>query len=166
MALTYEPIATQTLSTAVADIYFNSIPQTYTDLILVMTGGCAANAGTGFRFNNDNGSNNYSSTYAYAGYSGLGSARINSQSYLRNTYYATWTTGLVHMCIVEILNYSNTTTQKSIISKNNGYSVSSVEICSGKWTQTSAINSINILTSNGNQYQIGSTFTLYGIKAA
>ena len=35
MAKTYTPIATQTLSTATANVTFSSIPSAYTDLVIV-----------------------------------------------------------------------------------------------------------------------------------
>ena len=59
---TYIPIASQTLGSAAASITFNSIPGTYTDLHLVITGNApGTNNFYVFRINSDNGTN-YSRT--------------------------------------------------------------------------------------------------------
>jgi len=62
------------------------------------------------------------------------------------------------------MNYSNTTTNKTVIGRHNGASgpVASV----GLWRNTAAINSIRISNSSAVNFTIGSTFSLYGIKAA
>jgi len=59
---TYTPIATQTLSSAVTSVTFSSIPQTYTDLILVMNvTNSSATVYKALQFNTDTstGSTNY-----------------------------------------------------------------------------------------------------------
>jgi hypothetical protein len=59
---TYTPIATQTLGSAAASVTFSSIPQGYTDLILVINYATSASTGNALlRFNSDTGSN-YSET--------------------------------------------------------------------------------------------------------
>lgn len=164
MPSTYEPIATQTLTSAVADVYFNSIPQTYTDLVLVMVGGCAANSGIGFRVNGSNASM-YSTTFL-EGITSATSFRYTSQNWLRIGYNASWSVGLGQNAILNFQNYSNTTTYKSVVSRVNSIEMNCVGISAGTVATTGAITSINLMTSNGNTYNVGSTFTLYGIKAA
>ena len=66
--------------------------------------------------------------------------------------------------IVQFQNYSNTTTYKTVLSRGNNAS-NLVEAFVGLWRSTSAITAIDIKTQSGN-FSIGSTFTLYGIKAA
>ena len=62
------------------------------------------------------------------------------------------------------MNYSNATTYKTVITRasnaNNG-----VDAVVGLWRNTAAITSINVFLGTGN-LDTGSTFTLYGIKAA
>ena len=41
MAITYEPIATETASGSVSSITFSSISGTYTDLVIIVNGGTA-----------------------------------------------------------------------------------------------------------------------------
>ena len=162
----YEVISTQTLGSAIADIYFTSIPQTYTDLVLVVSCNTAAFTQTGFRVNSDN-ATNYSWTEFYGTGSSVGSYR-NTSNYCRvNNYGAPDTTGRDVM-IANFMNYSNTTTYKTIINRYNnadgGAPGSGAAV--NLWRSTSAITSINFLTTSGATFAVGSTFTLYGIKAA
>jgi hypothetical protein len=63
------------------------------------------------------------------------------------------------------MNYSNTTTYKTIISRgdNPGFLVIAL---ANLWRSTSAINIITMVSETGNNFVTGSTFTLYGITAA
>jgi hypothetical protein len=65
---------------------------------------------------------------------------------------------------VHFMNYSNTTTNKTVLGRSSAAS-GFVEAAVGLWRNTSAITSITA-TTGGQSYQTGSTFTLYGIKAA
>jgi hypothetical protein len=61
------------------------------------------------------------------------------------------------------MNYANTSTYKTVLTRSNKYD--RVGAIVGLWRSTAAINSIT-LTAYSNTYAIGSTFTLYGIAAA
>ena len=64
---TYVALDTQTLGSAAASVTFSSIPQTYTDLVLVINGYSINDVDWRFRMGNgsiDSGSN-YSGTYMY-----------------------------------------------------------------------------------------------------
>jgi hypothetical protein len=66
------------------------------------------------------------------------------------------------------MNYSNATTYKTWLSRNNRASASNApgtEALVGLWRSTSAITELVIGLTGGN-FDTGSTFTLYGIKAA
>ena len=77
---TYTSLFTSTATGSQSTITFNTIPQTYTDLVLVIAGNTASIT-TALRFNNDTGSN-YSRT-GVRGYSSTAdSFRQNTQSYL------------------------------------------------------------------------------------
>ena len=80
---TYTPIRTQTLSSVTASVTFSSLPQDYTDLILVINGGHNSTLGYGLnvRLNNDTGSN-YSSTALRGNGSIADSFRYTSQTAL------------------------------------------------------------------------------------
>jgi hypothetical protein len=66
--------------------------------------------------------------------------------------------------IVQIMNYSNSTTYKTSLSRSNIGDVG-VRAIVGLWRNTNAITSITFIQSAGD-FSSGCTFTLYGIKAA
>ena len=66
---------------------------------------------------------------------------------------------------VDFMNYSNTTTFKTKLSKVTIPASSIVQDVS-LWRNTSAITSITVIVPAANNWIAGSTFTLYGIKAA
>jgi len=168
MAITYESIATTTATTASPAVTFSSIPQTFTDLILVVSiraNSTPTSFGTGIRFNSDTGSN-YSRTVLYGSGSSAVSFRDSSQT--RIFYSAGSTTANQFNVIrLNISDYSNTTTYKTVIGRNDDNSdVTSMSAAS--WRSTNAITSITItpFDDNSTGFATGSTFTLYGIKAA
>jgi hypothetical protein len=168
MPATYEPIATQTLATAIADVDFNSIPQTYTDLVLVMNVGCASNTALGLRMNSDTGTN-YGSTSIEGNGTSARSDRYTGLNYMRLGFNATFSSNtVIDQATINIFDYTNTTTNKAFLNRLNSQSQGVVHASVGRWLPgtSAAITSINILNSNGVNFIVGSTFTLYGIKAA
>lgn len=167
MPATYEVINTQTLGTATADVYFNSIPQTYTDLVLVISGNSASYFNTAFRLNSDSGSN-YSWTELYSTGSSVVSGRISSNTFGRFDNYGGMDTTGRNIIVANFMNYSNSTTYKTVIDRANnaGGTYPGAQINMNLWRNTAAITAINVLSSTGANFSIGSTFTLYGIKAA
>ena len=161
MTATYEKIATTTLGSASASTTFSSISSSYTDLVLITQTKMSGLGQITMRLNSDTGSN-YSYTEMYGTGSSVASDRGtgNDRIYFGNFSNSTseFTIG-----IFNIQNYSNTTTNKTVLSRVN---TSSVDVVAnvGLWRNTSAINSVTILTS-GSTFTTGSTFTLYGIKA-
>jgi hypothetical protein len=155
---TYTPIARTILNSNSSTITFSSISSNYTDLIFVINAKHASSTqGTFFRVNSDTG-NNYSRTFIFGNGSSVTSARNSNFSYFDAMYFGTeFVTN-----IININNYSNTTTFKTFLARP-----SAVEVAAnvGLWRSTSAINSISIQPSSGD-FAVGSTFTLYGILAA
>lgn len=162
MPLTYEPIATTTLGSAQATVTFSSISGSYTDLVLVMAfsdGGTGGGQDILMRFNSDSGSN-YSRTFLIGDGSAATSGRTsNATSFAPGGLYTN------SMYKIQIQNYSNTTTNKTVISDTRVSSTYAASVV-GLWRSTSAITSITLTVNAGFSYQSGSTFTLYGIKAA
>lgn len=160
---TYEPIATTTLGSSQANVTFNSFSG-YTDLILVaQTGAVTGDYMLFMRFNSDTSTNyNFSQLWGPSGGTNMSSEHAINQTYL-DLQSSPNTIG--HMVIAHIMNYSNTVTQKPVISRafdaNNNRTYTSAML----WRSTSAITSILLYPSAGN-LATGSTFTLYGIAAA
>lgn len=157
---TYVALATTTLSSSQGLVSFTSIPQGYTDLRLVYNGTGSATVPFALQFNSDTGSN-YSYTILYGSGSSAASTRGSNQTegYLGNV----WTDQ--NTIIVDIMNYSNTTTYKTQISRANSAG-NRVAAWVNLWRSTAAITRIDITATGGGSYQTGSTFTLYGIAAA
>ena len=170
--ITYTPIATQTLSTVANTLTFSlSGISGYTDLRLIasnvsISGGTDSNIG--FRFNGDTGSN-YSMTNmgARALSTTPFSARQSTTYGLINWYTAVGTQAGI--TTTDFMNYANSTTFKttlvnSRVNEGNG-TYSGVETLVNLWRSTAAITSLTIFTPSGFNFTVGSTFTLYGIKA-
>jgi len=165
MATTYEKIATTTLSSTSATITFSSIAATYTDLRIVFVGSTNT-VGNGIivRFNSDT-ATNYSQTYLYGSGSAAGSGRQTSVGYL---YLATaaLSTTIPQLVTADIFSYAGST-YKTVLGtasqdlNGSGY----VDMNVGLWRSTSAITTVALNNESGS-FNIGTTATLYGIKAA
>jgi hypothetical protein len=166
MPTTYEPIATTTLGSAQSSVTFSSISGSYTDLVAILSvkGTASGNdIDVSGQFNSDTGSN-YSWTRIYGTGSAAGSQRGSSVAYLRIGNMAGSGYSSYSPMILNIQNYSNTTTFKTMLGRpNNPDRI--VDAYVNLWRSTSAITSISFSAASGN-FDTGSTFTLYGIKAA
>lgn len=162
MAKTYEPIATSTASGSSGTVTFSGIPATYTDLVLVYNGTPSASAQSTIRFNSDT-STNYSDTYLYGDGSGAYSGRNSTQTLGYCGYLGA--SGANAVLLIHIFNYANSTTYKTYIARAS-QAGAELSTRAGLWRKTpEAITSITFATNTGN-FNSGSTFTLYGIKAA
>jgi hypothetical protein len=162
MPSTYDKIEAQTLGSAQASVSFTSIPATYTDLVLIVAGIATANSTSSLslQFNGDTG-NNYSGTRLSGNGSAASSDRYTSSGVMGGGLI---TSSVRFNNIINIFNYSNTTTHKTVLFRAN-VSDSLVRTSVNKWANTAAINRVDVLAT-ATTFAIGSTFTLYGIKAA
>jgi hypothetical protein len=164
MPATYEPIATTTLSTTASTVSFTSISGSYTDLIAVFVGTTTTGVEARVRFNTDSG-NNYSYTYLAGDGSSAISGRGSSGNELFITTYGTPSTTQGNF-IMHVQNYSNATTYKTVLVRGNRITAGfGPEATVGLWRSTSAITNIEF-RAGSTTWASGSTFTLYGIKAA
>ena len=163
---TYVAIKTETLASAQASVTFSSISGAYTDLVLIgYISGVSVATGAGIQFNSDTG-NNYSMTGLAGNGTAASSFRQSSVAYIRFSYEGTYRTTNQGIFKINLMNYSNATTYKTTISRND-VSTDGTEAEVGLWRNTAAITSIDILPTNGAYtFSTGSTFTLYGIAAA
>jgi hypothetical protein len=160
---TYEPIATNTLGTAAATVTFSSVSGSYTDLILVTKTKAATSAGYIYLQFNGDAATNYSYTVLSGNGSRATSARATTNQYGFITYdVGTSTSDFNTVTISNIMNYSNSTTNKTVISRcsDAGFGV---DASATLWRSTAAITSVTF--GSNNNFAIGSTFTLYGIKS-
>jgi hypothetical protein len=163
MPSTYEPIATNTLGTAVSTVTFSSISGAYTDLVLIFQGGSSIDANIRIQVNGDTASN-YSWTQLGGDATAVNSFRNSGDTSWLMNRYAYLSNNLNANFIFNFMNYSNTTTNKTVINRSNS-AANGTDTTVGLWRSTAAITSITFSLSGGN-YIVGSTFTLYGIKAA
>lgn len=162
MASTYTPIATQTLGSTSTIITFSSIPSTYTDLVLVVACLDSGAGRTRLRLNGDSGTN-YSRINLIGNGTSAASYTGTSEAQFDLSIAAGTSSTSPTAQIISINNYANTTTNKTILSRYNLAS-GATEVMSGLYRSTSAITSVSYFTQG--TMQIGTTATLYGIKAA
>jgi hypothetical protein len=170
---TYSPIATTTLGSSAASYTFNSIPNTYTDLILVLSG-YAITQDNSFLCRVGNGSvdtgNNYSQTAIRGDGSTAASNRFSNVDFMRLQANGGMGTTSSHIgtYIAHFMNYANTSTYKTVLSRANqsGGAYPAVEAVVNLWRSTSAINIITVFPFTGASFGTGTQITLYGIAAA
>ena len=163
---TYVALATQTLATAAATVTFSSISGSYTDLLLVsnvrFTGGGGESV-MNCQINSDTGNN-----YSYTRLIGNGSSATSDRSSSRSDIIigaGIDTASEFAVSTTNFLNYSNTTTYKTVLTRTNVTS-SRVMAIVNLWRSTSAISSLLISNNGATTFVAGSTFTLYGIAAS
>jgi hypothetical protein len=166
MPITYDNIATTTLSSAAATITFSSIPATYTDLRLVFIGTASASTNGYIRFNSDSGTN-YSRTSLTGDGSGVYAQRATNVTFVTMTVNNAINTTIPTLRTADIFSYAGSTNKTVLTTEasdlnGSGGSVVVVQL----WRNTSAINQIELSTTGGANYSAGTTVTLYGIKNA
>lgn len=173
MSRTYEPITTYTLPSNGGPVTFSSIPQTYTDLRVVIKGGVASGGFfIGFRIGTGSvdANQNYSNVIVKEETGALSTRSSNKT--LGAFYEQSGPNNLQQSIVCDFLNYSNTTTYKTYLSRA-GDATGYTSWLAGAWRNTGAIDVISIALCGmggtgffnyANMYA-GSTFTLYGIKA-
>ena len=154
-----------TVGTATNTITFSSIPQGYTDLVLEYAGSTASAANMFVRVGNgslDTGSN-YSLTQMVGSGSSASSTRLSSQAEIKITEGIFVNTNEQCNISIDFQGYSNTTTNKTLLSRANSAAIG-VQAQVSLWRLTSAINTISVYASQN--FNTGTTFSLYGIAAA
>ena len=166
----FESIATLT-PTSGSTAEFTSIPATYRSLhirLKFMTASTIHPSIT-LRFNN-----NSSTFYSNRALGGNGST-VDAVSYNAVNRYAwgDYSGSVVSLSqnvgTLDIINYASTTHQKTIRSvwgqnQNTSDIYNYIQIGTGLWTATDAINSIQFTVSGGEQFATGTSIALYGVK--
>lgn len=162
------PIATTTVgSGGTLQIDFSSIPSTYTDLCLKISGRDDRGAdwtSVYLKFNDS--TSNYSSRRTY----GIGSGSGYSLTYSTNVLLefenaSTTTSNIFSNYEIYIPNYASSNYKSwsvDSVTENNA-TTSVCEIVGGLWSDTSAITKVSILLSGTIKFVQYTTATLYGI---
>lgn len=165
MTATYENIATTTLGSNTASVTFSSISGLFTDLIAVLeitrsTGQDVMVVQVG------NGSVDTGSNYSWRNVIGNGSSALSQSASNQTSMEFALLNATPNPVIVQFMNYSNTTTNKTVLARsNNTGATSRVGAYVGLWRSTSAINTITFTAAGSGLFLSGSIFTIYGIKA-
>ena len=160
---TYIPIATQTLGSAASSITFSSIPNTYTDLRLVLV--CTGTySGPTLIFNGSSASN-YSQTYITGNGSAANSGYVSASPaiYLTSGSTPGVSTTIPNIYTFDIFSYAgatNKTLLETLAEDHNG--TGAVQANVALWRSTAAITSITLSDVTGN-FSINTTATLWGI---
>ena len=167
----YELIQTQILGSATSTISFtvSSFASTYKHLQVRMvsrTNSLDGSVGVNFRFNSDTGTNysfhglggepSFSSTpFSYASANAT-SAQVAIQS------VGAFASNLFGASVVDILDPYSTTKNKTLRSLTGNPGLR-IQLSSGNWRNTAAVNSIDIIADAGS-FIAGSRFSIYGIR--
>lgn len=162
---TYVALDLKTATSAVSSITFTSIPSTYTDLVVVVSGQVSSNVTVACQVNGDT-STNYSTTEMFGDVTAASSFRSSTNAQIAVMGIgAQVVSGSEWVSTLNFQNYANTTTYKTILGRTSAAGTG-VNAIVGLWRSTSAISSITILGYAGaSGFTTGTTFALYGIQA-
>ena len=176
MAATYELIASNTLGSSASSVTFNSIPDTYTDLILKMSLRSDINSTRNyvtFRFNSDSGTI-YSTRILYSNGATVSNDAVSNRADLFSEFLADGATATSNtFSNVEMYIPSYTVSNDKPIcidgaTENNDSVNAMLTAVAGLFRSATAISSITIYSgatsSPTDNFVSGSSFFLYGIK--
>lgn len=159
---TYVALDKKTTTTSVASIEFTSIPQGYTDLVLIVNGSNTT-SDQGLVCQVGNGSVDTAANYSTTFILGSGTSATTGRS-SGDTYAIVGRMSNDNSTsIINFMNYSNTTTKKSILGRGNNGAMVIQHVA--MWQGTSAINTIKVFNLSSVNIAAGATFSLYGIAA-
>jgi hypothetical protein len=174
MANTYTLISSVTVgSGGAANITFTSIPQTYTDLHLVVSARSADAVflrGTSLRFNSNSSSSQYSYRELYGFNTSAGSFLETGigQAFIGQIPGTSGTASTFGNTSIYIPNYTLSNSKSFSVDSTTEINSSSNwqnDLLANLWSETTAISSIYLLPSTGNYAQYSSAY-LYGISNA
>lgn len=164
MAYSYKLIEAKSLTTTTASVTFSSIPQTYTDL-LVLVGARGDAGGQRDCYISFNGStSNFSNRYMEMSNSLVASG--TTARYIGPVSGTTTTANLFSNAAIYIPNYTGSTYKSfsgDFVAENNAQATNALTLTAQLWSDTAAITSIGFAPSSGSFVQY-STFYLYGIS--
>jgi hypothetical protein len=165
----YDSIATTTVGAGgAASVTFSSIPSTYTHLQVRLFGrgsGSNTQSFVKLEFNGDTTGSNYYSHYIQADGSSVVAGPNASISAHYDIAGANATASVFGAMIFDVLDYANTSKNKTsrVLGGVDNNGSGRMNLTSGLWLNTSAINSLTITPGSGSFVQYTSA-ALYGIK--
>ena len=161
---TYTPIATQTLGSAAATVTFSSIPQNYSDLVIVMNYGFSGTADyPSILFNGDSSWSLYSSTWTGGEGTAATSGRYTGNGYLLAPFPPASTNQLYSHTGIHIQSYTSNQNKTFLVRTSVGNNGTGAAV--SLYRSTSPITQIVLRGVSGANFLTGSTFTVYGIAA-
>ena len=165
----FDLLETQTLASSAASVTFSSIPQDYKHLQIRLVGRTtrtASNEDIAITFNSDT-----STSYTYHYLQGDGSSVTSSSAGTNASTFSVRlpgnneATNLFGSQVWDLLDYANTS-KNSTLRVLGGFvgSINRIGLTSGAWLNTASVTTINMTPASGNNFIIGSRFSLYGIK--
>jgi hypothetical protein len=167
MPNTYEVISSVTVgSGGAANIQFTSIPQTYTDLVIKISGRSTSNLGgewNGVAVAINGSSSSFTSRQLYGTGSAAGSASTASDNFWITTNLTTASTfGNTEIYFPNYTSSNNKSFSADSVGENNA-TAALAALTANLWSNTAAITSIK-LTEGANSFAQYTTAVLYGIK--
>ena len=161
--VTYDAIKTYTFATNGTTLSWTSIPNTYTDLVLIAyVKNTAGNNYEAFiTYNGDSGAN-YSQSFVLNYNAALQAGQNLNINQIRpiKSGAAQWSSNQIN-----IMDYAATNKYKTSIGRT-GDGTFATWLGNGMWMSTSAINRIDITAESGSSFVAGTKFDLYGIASA
>jgi hypothetical protein len=170
MANTFIKIASVAVGAGgAANIAFNSIPSTYTDLVLLTSARSTTTSGTWdgvyVSFNGTSITTNHTARRLY-GFSNLAlsDSSLPYAGIIPTSGATTSTFGNMSMYIPNYAGSNNKSVSVDAVTEDNSSTGAIAFLTAGLWSNTAAITSITIQTESGTNFVQHSTATLYGIK--
>jgi hypothetical protein len=170
MPVTYEILATTTISGTPDIVAFSSISQSYTDLRLVANFSVSSVSDFGLRLNGSGSNYAYEDFFARTGNNPV-AVKGGGEFYFDLNYGIPQGTANSAIVTWDILQYASTTMNKSVLydrgyqSGVNTTNSSQRLMGCGLWQNTAAVTSVSIINI-GNNFANGGTVTLFGILKA
>ena len=161
---TYIALANITLGSSASSVTFSSIPATYRDLVLVVDGAMASAGAFSLRINSDSGTN-----YPQMMMRAEASSTSSSDPSSGQLFYGSWSTvetSQRYQGVWNIMDYSATDKHKTVLLRcfYRTASTTSSEAHAGRWANTAAITSLQVLSGTGS-FAATTAISLYGISA-
>lgn len=162
-------VAIQTVtvgSGGASSIEFTSIPQTYTDLVVQVSGRTDRTVDTdSMKIEVNNSTTSYTWLYLL-GNNSVASSSTAQRAYVNSDYNTANTFGSAQIYIPNYTSSNNKSFSIETISENNATSGAQTELLAQLWSNTAAITSIKLSPQFGTNWKQYSTATLYGITSA